>query len=313
MNTPLSNLVRVVRPDLWLGRRLAAVPVRAPRIDWDAIADGCPWLGYERLGWQIRGEYPLGPADPFARFGSFVEEPEIAHQRAVDVRDVFGISASKSHIVRLDRLSRTGSVPDILATHSVDELIKQVLHGLSDCVAREGESVSIVEQAWDGRLYVLNDGGSHRFAAIWRWHRENGRRLPMECSITTARISAETTRAVRQHRYWLVSAPWGANLLDLLNAAGDRSLFPRDHPKPGGIALRPISPWHGAGEDGWATWCVAFPREHRMAAVVDRWLEGGPAVDLSAMVMGLADAQAARTEAADPPPDEAPEARQAGR
>ncbi len=44
----------------------------------------------------------------------------------------------------------------------------------------------------------------------------------------------------------------------------------------------------------------AYPREHRMAAVVDRWLEGGSAVDLSARVMGLADMQAVRTEVAGP-------------
>jgi hypothetical protein len=198
----------------------------------------------------------------------------------VDVRDIYGITASKSHIVPLSALSRTWSVDDILAERQdVEDLVRAVLQGNFDCVARNGQPVRVVEQEWDGRLYVSNDGGSHRFAAIWRWHREQERPLMMDCAISKARLSSSTLDAVTQNHYWIltVETPWTLQLL--LDLAGDQSLIAEAQQRYSGIAVRDL----GHGEC-----CVAYPRLHPKASVLDDWLADGFALDLSSAVLQLA-------------------------
>ncbi|WP_137179237.1 DUF6685 family protein [Roseomonas sp. AR75] len=292
MNGIRSTLKRIAFPARWLEKQLAGFKVGDPRIDWDSMANACPWREYQHLALSLRPPVEVVNGDPFFRFGPFVDETETPQRRHLDIREVYGITASKSHIVPLERLSATTSIDDILAKRDVRDLIAEVLHGQSDCVARAGEPIHITEQDWDGRLYVLNSGGSHRFAAIWRWHRQYDLPLKMDCSVTSARISPATLEAVAETRYWLLattprrSEGRRAFLDDILHSASDRSLIPYGRRQAGGIAVRhialPGAPGHRSID------AVAYSRKHPLAEVVNRWLEGSPATDLSAAVMRIA-------------------------
>jgi hypothetical protein len=280
-----STLKRMGQPEAWLTEQLARFEISAPDVDLKGMANELPWQRYQQLSRLIVPGYQRHPGTIFRRFGPFVTIDPQRQARTIDIRDVYGISASKSHIVPLQRLSRTWSVVDILSKHEVDALIPAVLHGSTDCVAQAGQPVSIMEQAWDGRLYVRNSGGSHRFGTIWRWYRENERPLLMDCSVETARIASETLEAVEEYRYWLRSI--GSDLFEfvgVLSSAGDRSLFPDRHQLNGSIAIRPL----GAGSGLSSAYCVAYRRSHPLASVMDERLEASSALDLAAAVQMIA-------------------------
>jgi hypothetical protein len=274
-------ITRIIAPDRWLRDRLAEVKVQLPKVDFDAMDERLPWWEYQAFARSIAPSFSRSPADPLPQFGAFVEcEDDYPERRMLDVREIYGIIASKSHIVPLSALSRTWSVNDILAERQdVEGLVREVLHGTFDCVAEDGEPVRVVEQEWDGRLYVANSGGSHRFAAIWRWHREHEQPLMMDCTIAKARLYPATLDAVTRNRYWLltVEAPW--NLQLLLNLAGDQSLIAEAQGRYSGITVLGL---------GYGECCVAYPRLHPQASVLDDWLVDGLALDLSATVLRLA-------------------------
>jgi hypothetical protein len=275
-------ITRITAPDRWLRDRLAEVKVQLPKVDFDAMDERLPWWEYQAFARSIAPPpFNPSPDDPLPQFGAFVEcDDEFSDRRTLDVRDLYGISASASHIVPLSALSRTWSVNDILAKRQdVEGLVREVLHGTYDCVAKDGQPVRVVEQEWDGRLYVANSGGSHRFAAIWRWHHEQKQPLMLDCTISKARLSPATLDAVARNRYWLlaVEAPW--NLRLLLNLAGDQSLIADAQGRDSGITVRDL---------GYGECCVAYPRLHPQASVLDDWLVDGFALDLSATVLRLA-------------------------
>jgi hypothetical protein len=283
-----SLLTRIVAPQRWLRERLAQLEVQAPMVDWQAIDNGLPWHEYSRLARRIVPPARLDLGDPFCRFGPFVNVENVPDYRRLDMRDMFGICASKSHIVPLAELSQTASIDDILAERDVKVLIDEVLYGSIDCVARAGQPVDVREQVWDGRLYVSNDGGSHRFAAIWRWHREQGQPLMKDCAVRGVSLAAGTVEAVASHRYWLLVLECEPEAYGILSVAGVRSLIP-DHARKGrGIPLRFLdSDFVGGGQRS-PECCIAYPRNHPLAEVLDEWLEASPALDLSEVILKLA-------------------------
>ncbi len=273
--------IHLISPRRWLRDRLAELEVEPSSVDPREIDRKLPWHELDMVGREIKPPVPHCKDDPFYYFGPIVDdEPTYSLSEQVDIRNIYGICASKSHIVPLASLGQTWSVNDILGKRDVQKLIREVLHGTIDYVAREGDPVTVVRQAWDGRLYVVNSGGSHRFAAIWRWHREHEQPLMMDCIISTVRLSKVTLDAVAKRRYWLMRMHNIMEAIQILNAVGDRQLFSQ-HNRLDGIPIRFLRTL-GATEC-----CVAYPREHPMADVVDAWLELSPALDLSAYILGL--------------------------
>jgi hypothetical protein len=273
--------IHLISPRRWLRDRLAELEVEPSSVDPQEIDRKLPWHELDMVGREIKPPVPHRKADPFYYLGPIVDD-ELSYSLSeqVDIRNIYGICASKSHIVPLASLGQTRSVNDILAKRDVQKLIREVLHGTIDYVAYEGDPVKVVRQAWDGRLYVVNSGGSHRFAAIWRWHREHERPLMMDCIISTAQLSKVTLNAVAKRRYWLMRLPDILEAIQILNAAGDRHLFSQ-HNRLDGIPVRFLGTLEATD------CCVAYPREHPMADVVDAWLELSPALDLSAYILGL--------------------------
>jgi hypothetical protein len=107
----------------------------------------------------------------------------------------------------------------------------------------------------------------------------------MDCIISTARLSKVTLDAVAKRRYWLMRMRNITEAIQILNAAGGRHLFSQ-HNRLNGIPIRFLLTL-GKRNCGATECCVAYPREHPMADVVDAWLELSPALDLSAYILGL--------------------------
>ncbi len=197
--------IHLISPRRWLQRRLAGLNVEASGFDPAAIDRKLPWCEIEALARRINPAPTYVQARPFSELGSIVDLDWTDLMREwLDVRDIYGVSASGSHIFPLADLSRTSIVDDIVTKADIQKAVTEVLHGTSDCVARKDTPVEVLRQAWDGRLYVRNNGGSHR-AAIWRWHRERQKLLMMDCAVATARLSEGTLNAVRRYRFWLMT------------------------------------------------------------------------------------------------------------
>ncbi|WP_431271792.1 DUF6685 family protein [Dankookia sp. P2] len=297
MDSIISESERMIFPDRWLEKRLANFQVSAPGVDWSLLERLCPWREYQHLARCIRPRFELFDGDPFCRFGPLVDETSTPHRRAIDIRDMYGISASKSHIVPLDELSDLIDMHRMFEHRTVADCVMEVLHGSFDCVAREGEPVRVIKQQWDGRHYVCNIGGSHRFAALWRWHRENSCGLTMDCAVTTVTLSPATLAAVRDVQYWLLESTWKdvsrsqIFLDDVMCQASDRSWVPDRRNRRPGLAARGVHVWQHRDRREGLVMCVAVPRTHPMAGVIERWLEGTAAVDLSAAVMQISAGQ----------------------
>jgi hypothetical protein len=90
-------------------------------LDWQAIDRQLPWHQLSLLAKRIKPRVATGADDPFARFGPIVDDEQCySLRRQVDIRDVYGICASKSHIVPLAILSQT-RCGDILACRDVQK------------------------------------------------------------------------------------------------------------------------------------------------------------------------------------------------
>ena len=286
-STVRDAAVHLTSPRRWLQEQLTELEVEPSGVDPQEIDRKLPWLELSHLGRQIKPTVPHDKNDPFEDLGPIVDDERCySLSERLDLRGIYGICNSKSSIVPLALLSQTLSVSDILAKHDVQKLIQEVLHGTIDYVAAKGNPVQVVRQAWDGRLYVANSGGSHRFATIWRWHREHKQPLMIDCAISTARLSEVTLSAVRRRRYWLMRLQHDIKARQVLNAAGDRRLVSQ-RKRPGGIPLRfLLTP--GERINRTTECCIAYSREHPMTDVVDAWLGSNPALDLSAYILGLA-------------------------
>ena len=229
------------------------------------------WLELQRLGGLIAPRSAAADTeDLILSFGEIVKRGTKEVPRRLDLRSMHGISASKSHIVPLSALSHTSGVEKIMVTRDVQDLIGEVLHGFSDYVARGDEPVRVDEQEWDGRLYVVNNGGGHRFAAIWRWHREHDKPLVWDCAVTTHTLDPDTIQAVTRNHYWLADFDDCLSVHELLAMVGVRSLFADRQRAQDSVPIRGLrsdfTPFHHP------CFCLAYPRDHPFQPVLSDWL-----------------------------------------
>jgi hypothetical protein len=115
--------IRVISPSRWLRDRLAALEVKSSWVDPNEIDQKLPWRELRLLGRQFKPYLPYRRDNPFPDLGPIVdEEDSYSLSEQVDIRDIYGVCASKSHIVPLARLSQTWTVDDILAKRDLRKL-----------------------------------------------------------------------------------------------------------------------------------------------------------------------------------------------
>ena len=127
---------------------------------WPRLAAG-EMLGWRNQGGQY-GSFHLTRED-LARLGC----REVKEQWRCEIQDVEGLSASKSELrdfASLDDMVATNSRP-MIEPMSLEKLDQNLAWSEIRILHREDPSDHFACYRWDGRLFLMNSGGSHHFAA----------------------------------------------------------------------------------------------------------------------------------------------------
>lgn len=152
------------------------------------------WL----MGWKRSG----------AHYGSFeLHCPELAdfgrcditEKWACDIRDVSGLSSSKSELTQfasMDDMVAKNS-PEMIDDISEAKLRQNLAHREIRILHNENNSDHFAQYLWDGRVFLMNSGGSHHFAAARYIASHIGQRVPLKGKLHTYSINATAIEALR--------------------------------------------------------------------------------------------------------------------
>ena len=134
-------------------------------VRWDRL--GYTFRGRSGVvnGWEVVGGRYQGDNIHLEALKSFGKEEE-SEDWTCDIKEVFGLSSSKSNLklfTSMDAMVETNS-REMIEPVTEEKMLKNLEHGeiriLRDC--RE-DFFAVYE--WDGRIFLMNTGGSHHFAA----------------------------------------------------------------------------------------------------------------------------------------------------
>lgn len=165
------------------------------------------------VAWHAWGEHPvlqwprrrLGalPGWRFVagRYASFqMHRPELAQfgtckvqaDWSCEIQSVEGLAASKSeltHFASLDAMVQANS-REMIDEISEEGLARNLAHDEIRILHCERTSDHFVCHLWDGRVFLVNSGGSHHFAAARYIAARLGRRVPLRGTLRTYGINA---------------------------------------------------------------------------------------------------------------------------
>lgn len=127
------------------------------------------WPRSERgtlLGWKMRDGYGYGSFTLHRPEYAQIGQCEIIDDWVCDISDVHGFSASKSKLrdfASMDEMVETNSRA-MIDEITQEKLAKNLAHSEIRIVHSPG-SDHFCRHLWDGRLFLMNSGGSHHFAA----------------------------------------------------------------------------------------------------------------------------------------------------
>lgn len=159
-------------PEMRVSLEGSRLPISAASVvRWHELGSSSSYSSrfcYERgvvLGWRYQG-------DSYQSFELFRPEYLQMGQRSViehwscDISDVHGFSASKSDLLAFnstDAMAEAKS-PDLIDAITPEKLAMNLAHKGIRIVNQSGADYFALHQ-WDGRLFLMNDDGSHHFAA----------------------------------------------------------------------------------------------------------------------------------------------------
>lgn len=117
-----------------------------------------------------------------------------------DISQVHGFSSSKS------RLEEFASTDDLVARNSL-ELVSEISHEKLQANLRHREirilhdpicSDHFVRRDWDGRVFLVNSGGSHHLAAAKYIARRLGVRVPLKAALHSYALNAAALASLRR-------------------------------------------------------------------------------------------------------------------
>ncbi len=123
---------------------------RGALIGW-RLTGGCYWESFE----IERPEYAL------------IGHRDVIPEWTCDITDIHGFSASKSNLcdfTSTDQMVETNS-REMIDQVSLEKLAKNLAHRQIRIIHSPETSDHFTRYLWDGRLWLMNSGGSHHFAA----------------------------------------------------------------------------------------------------------------------------------------------------
>lgn len=153
----------------------------------------------EVLGWHHEcGTYSSFylQREEFANFGSC----EITEDWECDIQDITGLANSKSELKDFDSLDHMVETKsrDMIEPISTDKLRENLAWSEIRIMRGDGSSDSFARYLWDGRLFLINSGGSHHFAAARYIASRTGARVPLRGRLRTYSINEKAVASLQR-------------------------------------------------------------------------------------------------------------------
>lgn len=135
-----------------------------------------------------------------------VESPE-RRSLQFDLRDVYGVSASKCVVKDFHLMAQTSSIRDMIEEHNYDitSLVTRIERENVGALPARDRPVILLRQEWNDRCWIGNSGSSHKLASLWFLERERGQSRPMECIERPYAFSYDFKNGFLRKACWLFS------------------------------------------------------------------------------------------------------------
>ncbi len=116
-----------------------------------------------------------------------------------DIQEVEGLAASKSPIEDFSCMDEfvIAQSPEMIDEISDERLQKNLRHHEIRILREKNKSDYFTRHQWDGRLFLMNSGGSHHFAAARLLARRIGRKIPLSGKLYDYRLNASAINSLR--------------------------------------------------------------------------------------------------------------------
>jgi len=134
---------------------------------------------------------------------------ETISDETIPFSHIKGCMSSKSDVTDFEEMKTHPQASSNVNFHinafrgRVEELAEQVLNGSFDCAVYKGRPAKIIRQEWNGEMWLANDGGSHRSAAVWHIDQEQGRERLLTARVTTNSLSHHFLEQCKNYSIWL--------------------------------------------------------------------------------------------------------------
>lgn len=168
------KLIRLLQehPDICVSLDAAAPNIDAYSVaPWHELGESKHLYGPRRergslMGWKQRDKYSYGGFYLHRPEYSQIAQREIVDDWVCDITDVQGFAGSKSELrnfASTDQMVEANS-HDMIDALTPEKLAKNLAHREIRIIHAPGSDF-FQRYAWDGRLFLINSGGSHHFAA----------------------------------------------------------------------------------------------------------------------------------------------------
>lgn len=148
-------------------------------------------------GWVKQADYYSGTVIRRSEFTELGTQ-EITERWACDITEVNGLFASKSDLTEfrdMDSFVETKS-PDYIRDISLDGLRKNLAHD-EVRILKENTSDYFAYHNWDGRIFLINSGGSHHFAAARYIAQRLNEPVPLQGQLYRHGINTQAIQSLR--------------------------------------------------------------------------------------------------------------------
>jgi hypothetical protein len=241
---------------------------RASALDQPNYRQGCI------IGWKLHNG--IGYTSFHQLIPGYVQigQCETTDSWTCDITDVHGFQNSKSNLrdfVSTDDMVESNS-PDLIDEITPERLSKNLSHREIRIIHSPGTDY-FARHLWDGRLFLMNGGGSHHFAAAKYIASRLGRPVPMRGTLRTYSLNENAIAALRRDYEMLVISNDASVFSDFYEAMR---------------AFRATWLWHQMPEPYRHANAILLPKSERRSVRVARLLLDAGVVDLGLFLADLA-------------------------
>lgn len=151
------------------------------------------------MGWRQRDRNTYGSFTMYRPEICQIGHKEVTEEWACDITDVHGLAASKSPL-------RNFSSTDQMVELNAREMIDEVTHAKLDWnlahrdirILHAPGSDFFLRHSWDDRLFLVNMGGSHHFAAAKYIASRLGTPVPLKARLYSHSLNAQAIASLRE-------------------------------------------------------------------------------------------------------------------